>query len=69
MAIYAWVDQIFEADAVATGGVVRRKLADVLKYGSIEDLEQEVRRRGFHLILNGEQVIVICNQGDIRIIC
>lgn len=33
-----------------------------------EEFEREVRRRGFHLIETGDQMIVVCHAGPIRIL-
>lgn len=65
----AWIDQIFTAEAVAKGEVVRRNLADVIKFSTLAELQAEVKARGFHLIQNGDQLIILCNQGDVKIIC
>lgn len=64
-----WLKQIFEAKSVRTGGVVRRKVNDVISKVGREALELEVRRRGFHLIEAGSQFIIICSKDDIRLIC
>lgn len=64
-----WIDQIFAAGEVAKGNIVRRKVASVERYASIAELEAEVRRRGFHMIRTGEQVIVICNAGQVTMVC
>lgn len=64
-----WLQQIFEAKSVRTGGVVRRKICDVERKVGRRALELEVRRRGFHLIEAGSQFIIICARGDIRLIC
>lgn len=63
----AWVEQIFSADAVAKGEVVRRNLADVIKYASVEELLAEVRSRNYHLIQTGDQLMIVCNSGVIQI--
>jgi hypothetical protein len=63
----AWIDQIFEADAVDKGDVVRRKVEDVRKNASLEDLLAEVKLRNFHLIETGDQYIVVCNSGVLKI--
>ena len=66
----AWINQIFKAGAVAKGGVVRRNLSDVIKYaGSPQALLVEVKRRNYHLVQTGNQLIVICNSGDVKIHC
>ena len=65
----SWLAQVFAAGAVAQGNIVRRKRASVIRYASLAELQREVRRRGFHMIYCGDQVIVICNTGAVRIIC
>jgi len=64
-----WLNQVFSAQSVAKGGVVRRKVIDVEKKVGRETFELEVRRRGFHLIEAGSQFIVVCDTGHIRLIC
>jgi hypothetical protein len=51
------------------GGIVRRALRDVEREIGFETLELEVRRRGFHMVQCGTQVIIICTTGDLRVIC
>lgn len=55
---------IFEAKSARSGGVVRRKVAWVERNIFVA----EVRRRGFHLIEAGNQFIVVCNQGPLRVL-
>ncbi len=64
-----WVQQIFQAQAVQNGGIVRRKIANVVRYASIHALEAEVRRRGFHMVISGDQFVIICNAEDFQVIC
>ena len=64
----AWIDQIFEAQQVNSGNVVRRKIDDVNKYASMDELIEEVKKRQYHLVECGDQVLIICNKGSIRII-
>lgn len=64
-----WIRQIFRAQAVRNGGIVRRKVASVEKYASLADLESEVRRRDFHMIRTGDQIVIICNTGHAQLIC
>ena len=64
----AWIDQIFDAQQVDSGNVVRRNIDDVKKYASMAELEDAVRSRNYHLVECGEQVLVICNRGHIRIV-
>ncbi len=65
----AWIDQIFNADAAAQGGVVRRKRDDVEKYASLGELVQEAKDRGFHVIETGGQVVIFCHEGEMVIHC
>jgi hypothetical protein len=65
----AWNRQIFSAGAVNKGNVVRRKRADVFKFGDIDELVLEVQRRRFHMLETGDQLIIICNPGVVRVVC
>ncbi|WGH78789.1 N-(5'-phosphoribosyl)anthranilate isomerase [Jannaschia ovalis] len=64
-----WVRQVFGARAAQRGGVVRRSARWVEREVGRAIFEAEVRRRGFHLIETGGQLIVICNGGGLRVIC
>ena len=64
-----WLDEIFSAKAATRGGVVRRSVRDVEREVGRARFISEVRRRGFHLVECGGQFIVICNQGQVQIIC
>lgn len=64
-----WADQVFAAKAVGRGGIVRQSRRDVDREIGREIFVQEVRRRGFHLIECGDQYIVICNTGQMQVIC
>ena len=64
-----WIHDIFLAQAARNGGVVRRKIASVMQYASAQDLEAEVRRRGFHMVVSGDQYVILCNAGQFRLVC
>lgn len=64
----AWINQIFKAKAVSRGGTLRRKKVNVAKYASEALLVAEVKRRSFHLIEIGDQYLILCNKGSIRIV-
>ena len=64
-----WMNQIFQAQAVRNGNVVRRKISSVTKYASAAALEAEVRRRGFHMVVSGDQYVILCNTGQFHLIC
>ncbi|SNR34729.1 hypothetical protein SAMN06265370_102299 [Puniceibacterium sediminis] len=64
-----WMNRIFSARAAQTGGVVRRKMRDVHREIGRDVFIAEVQRRGFHLIACGDQYVVICHEGHMRVIC
>lgn len=64
-----WIETVFAAQAVAKGGVVRRARAWVAREIGLDRFEAEVRKRGFHMVECGGQLIVICNQNGLRVIC
>jgi hypothetical protein len=63
----AWLDQVFEAGQVAKGGVVRRSVKDVQKYSSEEALIEEAKERGFHVVQTGDQYVILCHPGALKI--
>jgi hypothetical protein len=65
----AWCRAIFDTQVAARGGVVRRALRDVEREIGFATLELEVRRRGFHVVQSGDHLLIICNAGDLRVIC
>lgn len=64
-----WADAIFASKAVGRGGIVRRSVVTVEREIGRDAFEAEVRRRGFHLVEIGGQFIVLCNSGQMRVIC
>lgn len=65
----AWIDQIFEAKIVNQEGIVRRKKSDVHHYASFDELIDYVRENGWHLIETGDQYVVLCHKGALKIHC
>ncbi len=65
----AWMNRIFSARAAQTGGVVRRKMRDIHREVGYQTFVAEVQRRGFHLIVCGDQYLIICHDGHLRVIC
>jgi hypothetical protein len=65
----AWVDQIFLAQAVRNGGVVRRKISSVNQFASEALLKAEVERRRFHMVVSGDQYVILCNAGRFDLVC
>lgn len=64
-----WLDQMFNANQVISGGIIRRSVQDVLKYSSIGDVVDRAKENGWHVILNGDQIVVLCNPGEVKILC
>ncbi|MDF0600879.1 N-(5'-phosphoribosyl)anthranilate isomerase [Psychromarinibacter sp. C21-152] len=64
-----WMDQIFRSRAAMTGGVVRRRRADVEREIGLGTLELEVRRRGFHMIECGDHLVIACCAAPVKVIC
>ena len=65
----AWMDSLFQAKAVQKGGIVRRALRDIDREVGRQAFIDDVRRRGFHIVECGGQFIVICNPGQLTVIC
>ncbi|MDP4033604.1 MAG: hypothetical protein Q8P60_12265 [Pseudorhodobacter sp.] len=65
----SWCDSIFGAQAAQKGGIVRRAVRDVEREIGRDALQQEVLRRRFHLLECNGQFIIICNPGQMRVIC
>ena len=64
-----WMEDVFSAKSATRGGVVRRAVRDVEREVGRAAFLEEVRRRGFHLVECGGQFIVICNSGQMRVLC
>lgn len=65
----SFFERLFSAQAVSRGGVVRRSVRSVETEVGRDALIAEVQARGFHLVECGGQFIIICNTGQVRLIC
>lgn len=66
----AWLTQVFTAGQAAVGGVIRRARQDIETYGGgMDPLIDHARQQQWHVIETGDQVVVLCHQGDLRIHC
>ena len=65
----AWVNAVFSAKAVQSGGVIRRSVRTIDREIGRDLFEAEVRRRGFHAIEIAGQYIILCNPGHMRVVC
>lgn len=63
----AWIEQLFQAAQVANGGVVRRSRDTVDEYASLEEVIAEAKKKKWHVIETGGQVLVLCHQGSLVI--
>lgn len=59
----AWTNGIFRARQVQKGGVLRRSVAAVERFGSEAALIDAVQQRDFHLLQCGGNYIILCNTG------
>lgn len=63
------MQKVFEARSARQGRVVRGRLRDIKLIAGQSNFEAEVRRRGYHAVQNGDQVIVFCNNQPARFMC
>lgn len=60
---------MFQAGQATAGGVVRRARRDVDNNGGMDALLGHAREQRWHVIETGDQVVVLCHDGDLRIHC
>jgi hypothetical protein len=66
----SWIAQIFNSHAARNGGIVRRSVADVLRFSSPYELKRAVEARGFYMILFGDQYVIFCSStADLQLVC
>ena len=63
-----WIAQLFATKSARSGGIVRRKIDWVDREIGRARFEAEARRRGFHCIEAGRQLIVVCTPDPIKIL-
>ena len=64
-----WMLQMFSAKSAREGGIIRRQIRDVEMIVGRERFERELRRRGYHAVENAGQVVIFCNNDQVRILC
>ncbi|MFE3206411.1 hypothetical protein [Embleya sp. NPDC059237] len=65
-----WLTRVFEAGQANEGGVVRRSRVNIETYGGgMGPLIDFARSQRWHVIETGDQVIVLCHEGDLQIHC
>ena len=63
-----WIAQVFGSDIAKRGGHVRRKLSSIDRFASRDDLTAEVKKRGYHIVEIGDQWVIVCNKGNVKLI-
>lgn len=63
-----WIENIFSAKIASEEGIVRRKKSTVEKYATAKELIAAVKKRNFHLIETGDQYVIVCNSGAVKIV-
>ncbi|MDQ2065056.1 N-(5'-phosphoribosyl)anthranilate isomerase [Xinfangfangia sp. CPCC 101601] len=63
-----WIMQLFSAQTVAAGGIVRRQVRDVERLVGRERFLREVRRRGYRAIENGGYFVIFCNTDPVLVV-
>jgi hypothetical protein len=64
-----WLAQIFAAKSAHRGGIVRRIVSDVERKVGRARFENEVRKRGFHLLECDGQFLILCSDCHLKVIC
>lgn len=64
----AWIHQVFVSKIAKRGGIVRRKTTTIEKYASLDALEHQVKKSGFHIVEHGDQYIIFSNKTKIRMV-
>lgn len=65
----AWLQQWFSAQACSKGGIIRRNRRDIDRFTSMDAVIREVKKRKWHVVEIGDQVVVLCNDGDMKVHC
>ncbi|MEL7100102.1 MAG: hypothetical protein AAGM84_14855 [Pseudomonadota bacterium] len=56
-----YLADMFGAQAVARGGVIRRKARDIDRYVGRGPFIAELERRGYRAVENAGQIVIFCN--------
>lgn len=51
------------------GGIVRRKKSDVERMVGLDAVIEYAQQRQFHVVETGDQIIVVCNSGTLKLHC
>ncbi len=64
-----WIPATFCGKGRGKRAVVRRSEVSVRRELGAKLLEFEVKKRGFHMVRCGGQFIIICNPGQLQVVC
>jgi len=65
-----WINRIFTAQAVKSGGIVHRDVQQVNQWASLKELQAAVQERNFHLLRIGDRYVIVCQHpADVKVIC
>lgn len=56
-----WIEQAFTSGEARKGGVVKRQIRDVERFGGRHAFLAEAERRGYQVLENGRHFVVFCN--------
>lgn len=66
----AWVDQMFTSSRqVKSGGIVRRATSSVERFEALDEIIHEARKKGFHVIETGGQIVLLAHEGSVILHC
>lgn len=65
----SWVDTMFGAEQARSGGVVRRSVYDIDRLGVFDEIVERAKEQDFHVIETGDQLVVLCHSGSLKIYC
>lgn len=64
-----WLLQLFSAKSARQGGIVRRSVRDVDRIVGRDQFRAELRRRGYHAVVNSGQYVIFCNNAPVHVVC
>lgn len=62
----AFLADLFKTKAARQGGIVRRQRRDIERYLGMPPFLAEMRRRGFTVIANSDQIVIFCNRDPLH---
>jgi len=64
-----WTRKWFSANQANNGGIIRRNRKNVEKYSNLNVVIAEAKKRGWHVIETGNQIVLLCHEGELVIHC